>query len=78
MKTIDDAEALRHVRNLTATGAARLIRHHAGLSLREVADVVGVDTSTVWRWERDERRPRGDAALRYAALLDRMTKKGRT
>ena len=64
-----DVAQLAEVRALAASGAARSIRLGARLSLSEVADQLGVSTSTVFRWERGQRNPRGEAALRYGALL---------
>jgi DNA-binding transcriptional regulator YiaG len=71
---VTTAERLQAVRASTTSGTARSIRLDARLSLHDVASSIGVDCSTVARWERGERLPRGAAALRYAALLDRLTK----
>ena len=67
-----DVSRLAAVRALAASGAARSIRRGAGLSLSEVADQIEVSTSTVFRWERCQRKPRGEAALRYGSLLDEL------
>ena len=64
--------ALANVRSATAGGAARAVRLAADLSLREVAAQIGVAPSTLSRWENGERRPRGEAALRYAHLLEEL------
>lgn len=53
-----------------------MIRQHANLTRAEVARAVGVDPSTVSRWESGERRPRGAAAARYADLLRRLSPSG--
>lgn len=63
---------LAAVRALAADGSARAIRQQAGLSLSEVAAACGVDQSTVHRWESGKRAPRGDAAIRYGALLEAL------
>lgn len=60
------------VRTLTSTGEARSRRTNAGLSLGEVAEAIGVSPSTVLRWERGERAPRGEAAVRYGQLLKQL------
>ena len=60
---------LADVRSACASGAARALRLSAGLSLGEVAREIDVAVPTVFRWERNERRPRGEAALRYGELL---------
>lgn len=50
-------------------GTARDIRKRAGVSLRDVAAVVGVGESAVSRWETGIRHPRGDAAVSWVRLL---------
>jgi transcriptional regulator with XRE-family HTH domain len=55
------------------SGEAQRIRIDAGLSLREVADAVNVSVSALHRWEAGDRRPRGDAAIRYAHLLGELS-----
>jgi DNA-binding transcriptional regulator YiaG len=60
---------LVQVRALTKSGRAREIRVAAGLSLADVAGAIGVSPACVQRWERDLRRPYGDPALRFGALL---------
>ena len=74
VETESRAAALAHVRALTSSGAARSIRLAARLSLGDiVTELPGhVSRSTVLRWERGERLPRGEAALSYGALLDRL------
>jgi len=67
-----DLVRLAAVRSLADSGRARSIRRAAGISLQEVANVVGVRASTISRWESGQRVPRGDAALRYARLLHRL------
>jgi DNA-binding transcriptional regulator YiaG len=68
------AERLQALRALTTSGKAREIREDAHLSLSDIARSVGAHYSTVSRWESGQRLPRGEAALRYAALLDRLAK----
>jgi DNA-binding transcriptional regulator YiaG len=69
---------LKQARDWARNGRAREIREHADLSPADVASVVGVATSTVWRWETGQRRPYGDAAVRYAAFLDHLDEMRRT
>lgn len=45
------------------------MRVHAALSLREMASQVGVDVSTLSRWETGTTVPRPNAAVRWAAAL---------
>lgn len=60
---------LRRVRDQAQSGEARRLREDAGLSLTEVAKAIGVTASAVSQWESGRRRPRGIAALKYAAVL---------
>lgn len=70
-----NVELLSWMRRLVASpGAARAIRTSAGLSQGEVATVLSVGQVCVSRWERGERVPRGQAALDYARLLDRLSR----
>lgn len=68
---MDQAQVLRIVelRTAVSTGEARRLRVAAQLSIGEVARSCGVDQSTVWRWEKGVRRPRGSGALEYAELI---------
>ncbi|MGV4890378.1 helix-turn-helix domain-containing protein [Streptomyces viridosporus] len=63
---------LAQVRAAVTSGEAQQLREAAQLSIGEVARACGVDQSTVWRWERGTRLPRGDKALRYAELIDSL------
>ena len=69
-----DATRLIRMRTLAATGAARAIRESAGLSLTEAAAGSSVNRITIHRWEKGERRPHGEAALRYLSLLEELTR----
>lgn len=60
------------VRAAVSSGEARRLREAAQLSIGEVASACGVDQSTVWRWERGARSPRGDKALRYGELIESL------
>lgn len=66
----NNLEALSRVRRLCRSGGARSIRQASGVSLREVADAIGVKANTVQRWEVARRMPRGDHALRYLEQLE--------
>lgn len=63
---------LARVREAIRNGEARRVRVAARLSCSEVAKACGVDQSTVWRWEKGIREPRGDEAIAYLALLDSL------
>lgn len=66
------AVQLAKVRDLVRTGEARELRTLSGLSLREVADDIGVHPTSVYHWEQGVCLPRGPHALRYARLLDAL------
>jgi transcriptional regulator with XRE-family HTH domain len=46
------------------------LRQAAGLTVRELAAYVGVDASTLHRWENGQFRPRGLTAALYEQALD--------
>jgi DNA-binding transcriptional regulator YiaG len=72
MNMTADAVALSKARALARSGAARSVRLAAGLSLSEMARPVEVSPTTIFRWENGERVPRGEPALRYLELLERL------
>jgi DNA-binding transcriptional regulator YiaG len=51
---------------------ARALRQEAKVSQAEVGQELGVDESTVSKWESGDRRPRGLLADRYIKLLARL------
>jgi transcriptional regulator with XRE-family HTH domain len=56
-----------------AEGSAKTLRELNGLSLAEVGRAIDTSAATIWRWERGDRIPRGDLALRYGALLAELS-----
>ena len=68
----ESATRLTKVRRLVESGGARMIREAAGLSLREMAAAIDAHVTTIWKWERGERRPHGALALRYLDLLETL------
>ena len=50
----------------------KALRERAGLTQRELADVLQVDRVTVSRWETASRRPRGHLLDAYLAVLRRL------
>ncbi len=66
-------EAIAWVRRLAKSGGARAIREGADISGPELARELGVSPSSLSRWERGLRSPRGDAAKRWAAALRKLT-----
>jgi DNA-binding transcriptional regulator YiaG len=67
--TDEQLVALIEVRALAKSGEALRIRTGSGLSLADVAGAIGTAPATVNRWERGVRKPYGETALRYRALL---------
>lgn len=60
--------AIRYARN----GRGRDIREKAKVAQQDMAERVGVSPSCLWRWETGKRRPREDAAVRWAQQLMRL------
>jgi transcriptional regulator with XRE-family HTH domain len=66
-------EQARTRRRLPEPTLRRYLRERAGLSQDAVARAVGVEVSTISRWERGTREPRYGAALAaYLDVLDRL------
>lgn len=61
---------LEQMRMLLAKGRAAKLRTACGLSLQDVAQIVGVTKNAVHKWERRAAKPDGEHAIRYARLLD--------
>ena len=69
IKIEPDVQTVAVVRRLAADGTARQIREEAKLSLHDLATAVGVADSTLCRWEKGQRSPRGELAVRWAGEL---------
>ena len=63
---------LVQARDLAASGRGAQLRQGAGLSQTELAETIGVTGAALCRWEGGGRRPTGEAALRYARVLQRL------
>lgn len=74
MTTHRDLLLLARAREIARTGRAIGIRQSAGLSCADVGAAVGAAPSTIWRWERGERMPRGEAALQWASFITALQK----
>jgi DNA-binding transcriptional regulator YiaG len=74
MNRLMDALRLTRLRRLVESGAARAIRESAGLSYSEAGSGAKVDRITIYRWEHGQRRPHGEAALRYLELLEELSR----
>jgi DNA-binding transcriptional regulator YiaG len=77
MNGTEELIEVARARALARSGAARSIRKDAGVGLSEVARALGVEPSTVCRWETGERAPRGRSALAYVKLLDALQGRAR-
>ena len=52
-------------RHLARSGAGRMIREEADISVRQLARHLSVDVATLSRWERGKCLPRGEGATRW-------------
>lgn len=66
------ADEVHARRTLPSPDARRLIRVAARVSLQRMADELGVQPSTVMRWEQGLTVPRPQTLDRYAALLEAL------
>jgi transcriptional regulator with XRE-family HTH domain len=66
---MDSLTLLIEARTLAGSGRGKRLRQAAGLSQAELAAAVGVTNCCISHWENGKRRPRGDAAARYALAL---------
>lgn len=67
---MDLLEEVRQARLLLDPATARSIRESAGVSQSRLAQEVGVDRTTLIRWEAGTTTPRGAQRSRYLELLD--------
>lgn len=65
----DQLDQLLEGTNLPSPVMRRAIREQAGLSLEELADVIGVARNTLWRWEKGLHRPHPGHRRTYAGVL---------
>jgi DNA-binding transcriptional regulator YiaG len=70
-----DLTAANRVRAHLKTGGARAQRKAAGVSMRNVARVLGVTPQAVHYWETYQNVPTVEHALAYGRLLATLTKK---
>lgn len=73
---VDRALSLTRMREDLISGRARSVRVSARLSQGELAAAVGTVRSTICAWEQHRRLPRGELALRYAAVLAALERRG--
>lgn len=72
--TKSEADSGLELRRMIASGEARALRVNAGTSQRVMAQVLGVDTVTLFRWEKGISTPRGRNAREYYRFLRRLAK----
>lgn len=72
MKRLTTAERILQLCEWMSTDYHRELRERSPLSQSIVADECHVTQSAVARWEANERRPRGRAALAYHRVLARL------
>jgi DNA-binding transcriptional regulator YiaG len=66
------AERSRSRRRLPEPNLRRLLREGARVSQEDLAQTLGVNRSTVCRWESGVRSPRGSNLAAYLGVLDRL------
>lgn len=65
-------------RRMAASGEARRIREASGLTNPEIARDIGTAPNTPRRWEKGERVPHGEAAVRWVLLLRQLEREALT
>lgn len=68
------AEVRESAKQLPAPATARWIRRAARVSQSRLAQAVGVDRTTIARWEAGACEPRGVQRSRYADILEALQK----
>jgi transcriptional regulator with XRE-family HTH domain len=66
----DRVRAIARLERLRASGEARRIRRSVGISARYLAKQLGVTAASLLAWEKGQKRPRPEVALRWLAALD--------
>lgn len=70
MNDSSDLKDLARARALASSGVARTVRVAAQVSLAEVGRALGVQPSTVLRWETAQRSPSAEYASPYLRLIE--------
>lgn len=70
--TSNSAVELARLYRMLADHTAIKVREKASLSQADLGRGIGVTRPTISRWESGTRRPRGEVAMRYLALLDAL------
>ena len=69
---MNEIASLVRGRTLGRSGRGRALRERAGISLRELAEIVEVDAATLCRWERGDVRPRRSGAARWVEACEEI------
>lgn len=64
-----DLTLISATRSALRDGSARITREHAGITQKEMADVLGVSRPAVSMWEAGRRQPGTAHALAYGRAL---------
>ena len=67
-------DEVRAIRGLPSPQLARMIRVSAGVSQKRLGAEIGVDRTTIIRWEAGQSKPRGEQRVRYAEVLAALQK----
>jgi DNA-binding transcriptional regulator YiaG len=67
-----DWATVAKVRQAFRSGRAKKMRERAGLSLRELAAMADVPSSSLQTWEAGQHSPRADACIAWAAAMKRL------
>lgn len=70
--TADETRLIVTARRHALTGSGKALREAANLTRSELAEIVGVDESSIWRWEEEQHLPRRAQAIRWARALRRI------
>ena len=70
----DDLLLLVAMRKMVREGTVDEARKAVDMSQAEMAGVVGVSRAAICRWEAGDRIPRGAHALKYAKVLNVLTR----
>jgi DNA-binding transcriptional regulator YiaG len=69
----DQVAALARLRRMLESGQAETLRRRVRLSRRELARLLSVEHTSIWRWETTRTLPRDkEVALAWLELLDEL------
>jgi DNA-binding transcriptional regulator YiaG len=69
----EQVAALARLRRMVDSGQAQALRERVRLSRREMARMLSVEHTSIWRWETERSVPRDtEVALAWLELLDEL------